>query len=532
VRIFVVRARAIDPDFTLTETSAASVAHVCARLDGIPLAIELAASRIGVLAVEQIAERLGDSFRLLAGGARGGQTRHHTMEAALGWSYDLLAGSEQATFRVLSTFAGGFDLAAAEAIAGLGGTDSPPQEPETRNPKPETQHPEPDILDVLGRLVDKSLVVSEQTPHGRRYRLLEPVRQYARRALVTNGEEEGARTRHAAYYAAFAERVSPLLRGPEQIAWLDHLERERDNLRAALGWTVEHGEVDDALRLAVALTPYWEAHGYLSEGRRWLEATLAASRADAVSRTVLMQALITAGRLAHWQVDLDGAEALLTEALAIARELADRRSEGEALGWLASVHWQREEIEQGLTLGEACLRLGHEVADEAVIALALFTIGIALRYSRRTARALTVLDECVRRYRQLGDARFTAMASTMLGWAMLEAGELDRAAVVLRESALELRVVGDQRFFVYALRGLAHISHGRGEPRRALQLFGASEALRTSLGMRHSPINRAKDQVFVASLQQQLSAQEFGEAYAAGEAMSLDQVLADIGAAP
>src|SRR5438046_3196311 len=196
-------------------------------------------------------------------------------------------------------FAGGFDLDAAEAVGSEAGRPTADGLPPT------------EMLDVLSQLVDKSLVVAERVTAGRRYRLLEPVRQYAQQVLIGSGEDDGAQARHAGYYLALAERAAPLLRGAKQIQWLDRLEVERDNLRAALGWITEHGEVDAGLRLAVDLTPYWEARGYLSEGRRWLETVLAAPRAGGNSTAMYMRALMAAGLLAQWQADFERAEPLL-----------------------------------------------------------------------------------------------------------------------------------------------------------------------------------------------------------------------------
>ncbi|HZO26813.1 MAG TPA: helix-turn-helix domain-containing protein [Chloroflexota bacterium] len=529
VRLFVERAQATQSDFSLTAANAASVAQVCARLDGIPLAIELAASRIHVLAVDQIAERLDDCFRLLAGGTRVGSTRQQTMQAALDWSYDLLTASEQATFRRLSTFAGGFDLEAAEAVAGFGLQVSGFGREYVSF---ETRHPEPETLDVLGQLVDKSLVVAERTGPGRRYRLLEPVRQHAQRLLVISGENERARSRHATYYAALAERAAPLLRGPEQIRWLERLEAERDNLWAALAWFSEHGEFEDSLRLAVAMAPYWEAHGYLSEGRRRLETVLAAARTASASRVSQMRALLAAGSLALWQGDLVSAETLLSDVLASARDLADRHTEAEALVRLSGTYRQRDEVERGLRLGEEGLRLSHELADERLIAFALLVVGMARQSLGESSRAVMAFDEGVLRLRQLGDVRYAAVASTLLGLAMLEAGESDRAARTLREGLVGLKAVGDLGFIVVALIGLAHASRAQGELHRAAQLVGTAAALRTALAMRPPARDRASEQVLLASLREQLSASEFDEAYTAGEAMSLDQVFADVVATP
>ena len=299
VRLFVERAQATRADFSLTTANATWVAQVCARLDGIPLAIELAASRIHVLAVDEIADRLDDCFRVLAGGTRVGPTRQQTMQAALDWSYDLLTTSEQATFRRLSTFAGGFDFEAADAICDVAGGG-------------------PDILDLLGQLVDKSLVVVERTVSGRRYRMLEPVRQHAHQLLLTSGEDASARVGHAAYYAALAERAAPMLRGPEQVAWLARLTREQDNLRAALQWAAGRGEADSVARLAAALVPFWEVQGSLREGRRWLDTVLAAT--DPLPGALRAKVLLGTGRLAFWQADLGAAAARFEESRALARE--------------------------------------------------------------------------------------------------------------------------------------------------------------------------------------------------------------------
>jgi non-specific serine/threonine protein kinase len=255
---------------------------------------------------------------------------------------------------------------------------------------------------------------------------------------------------------------------------------------------------------------------------------LSSSRDGGASPVLRMQGLMAAGLLAQWQADLESAEALLTEALAAARTLADRRHEAEVLAWLASVCWQLPSIERGLLLAEESLRLGDELGDEAVIAFALFQFGVGLRFARETARAVTVLDQCLRRYRALGDVRYDAIASAMLGWAMLEAGEHDRAGAILREALLDLRVVGDQRFIRSTLRGLALIAHAQGEPRRAVLLLSAGEALRAALGMRHTQRERENSERLFIELRGQLTPSEFDDAYAAGETMNLDQVLATV----
>jgi non-specific serine/threonine protein kinase len=513
VRLFVERAQAIQAGFRLTPENADAVAEVCERLEGIPLAIELAASRIAVLSVEQIAARLADGFRVLAAGTRAGPGRQQTMEAALAWSYNLLTPAEQATFRALSTFAGGFDLEAAEAIRGTDGDD------------------ESELFDGLGQLVDKSLVVAEQAAHGRRYRLLEPVRQYAHRLLVSLGEEPGARTRHARQYAGLAARAAPLLSGPEQLAWLARLEQERDNLRVALAWTTEHGDVDDGLRLAVALTPYWQAHGYLSEGRRWLDLVLTASRTGDASPAMQMQALLAAGTLAFWHRDLAQAEILLDEALAAARSLDDRRREAEALTWLSSVHRHGDGVERARALSEESIRLSHELGDEATLSFALLYYGMVLGATSEPDRAVHVLEDCLTRFRRLGDVRQVGITAMVLGRTCRLTGDHVRAAACLREAVATLRMVGDLPNLVTALAGLAHAAMSLGDAPHAAVWLSAAQTLRQSLGMRYSPRDHTYELSVREALERQMTASEFDEAYAAGAAMSLEQVVAEVAAA-
>jgi non-specific serine/threonine protein kinase len=515
VRLFVERAHAIDPDFALTETNAPWVVQVCARLDGIPLAIELAASRIGVLSAEQIAARLDGSFRLLTGGTRAGPTRQQTMEAALDWSYDLLSDAERAAFRALSTFAGGFDLDAAERVRGAPRAD--------------------DVLDVLTSLVDKSLVIAERTHQGRRYRLLEPVRQYAALRLADGIEREDAGARHAAYYAALAARVAPLLHGPEQIAWLARLEAERDNLRVALAWTAEHGDAEAGLRLAVALTPYWEAHAYLSEGRRWLHLFLDAPGAAGASAATQLQAMTSAGLLALWQGDLVRANGLLAETLRRAEALEAPealRVGAEARIWLATTCRRQGDPARALALTDEALRLSRALDSERLHGLALLQVGVAYRDVQAAGQAVAVLEESVDRLRRSGDVRWAASAATMLGWALLEAGHHERAAQSLRDGALALRDAGDQTFLLFAVRGLAYVSHAQGEHLRAVRWYGASEALRIAQGVEHPPRNREHDAIFLESVRAHLTVSAYARALAQGEAMTVDQVCDEIGAAP
>jgi predicted ATPase len=289
VRLFMERARYRNPAFILSPQNAQAVVEICIRLDGIPLAIELAAARVG-LPVEQIVARLDDSLRLLTAGSRTATPRQQTLRGTMDWSYELLSEREQLLFARLSVFAGGWTLEAVELVGVGDGIE------------------EGDVLDLLLRLVDKSLVVAEATGEGGvRYRLLEPVRQYALQKQEESGEAEEVRSRHAEFFLALAEDAEPRLRGAEDVEWLERLEREHDNLRVALSWALERGEVELALRLAGALWTFWQAHGHLGEGRKWLEEALAEDdRASVAARAKALEGVCWMA--IDWR-ELDRAEA-------------------------------------------------------------------------------------------------------------------------------------------------------------------------------------------------------------------------------
>ena len=295
VLLFTERARAVLPTFIITPANVQAVAQICQRLDGIPLAIELAAVRVKVLTVEQIATRLDDRFRLLTGGSRTTLPHHQTLQAAMNWSYDLLSVQEKAVLRRLSVFAGGWALDAAEAVCSGDRIDAS------------------DILDLLAQLVGKSLVAAETEDGEARYRLLETVQQYGRDRLQESGEAEVVRRRHRDWYLGLTERAEPELVGAEQAAWLDRLEMEHDNLRAALMWSMESGEMEAALRLVGAAWRFWSVRGHFKEGNRWLEAVL--KRSKNASKAFRAKALNAAGYLATSRGDYATARSFLEESL-------------------------------------------------------------------------------------------------------------------------------------------------------------------------------------------------------------------------
>ena len=301
VRLFGERARERDPSFSFSPPNALAAAEICRMLEGIPLAIELAAARVSTLSLEQISERLEGSLELLTHGGRTTVPRHRTLKGALGWSYDLLSESERRLFRKLSVFAGGWTLEASEAVCSGDGVE------------------EREVLDLLSGLVEKSLVmVRGVDPGGARYRLLEPVRQYALDKLEESDEVEEARRRHAEFFLALAEETETEMKGPEQATWLDRLEAENDNLRGALSWALERGEPELGLHLAEAFWWFWEARGYFDEGRRWLEQALAKGSRASSARA---RALDGVGHLALQLGEVDRAVAAAEEGLKLRTQL-------------------------------------------------------------------------------------------------------------------------------------------------------------------------------------------------------------------
>ncbi len=304
IRLFIDRAKSTLPTFGVTNQNGPTVTQICQRLDGIPLAIELAAARVKVLSVEQLAVRLDDRFRLLTGGSRTALPRQQTLRAAIDWSYELLSKKERVLLRRVSVFVGGFSLEAVEAVCVGKGIEAS------------------EALDLLTHLVDKSLVVVEEQLGETRYRLLDTVRQYSREKLLESKEASAVRKRHRDWYVKLAERAEPEMHGPNQVIWLERLETEHDNLRAALEWSLGGGETEAGLRLAGAIWDFWRLHGYLSEGRRWLEGFL--SRSSGVSTPARVKALQAAATLGLFQCDFERATTLSEECLTLSRELGDK----------------------------------------------------------------------------------------------------------------------------------------------------------------------------------------------------------------
>ncbi|MDR7418170.1 MAG: tetratricopeptide repeat protein [Armatimonadota bacterium] len=422
VRLFAERARAVAPGFALTERNASLVAQICVRLDGVPLAIELAAARVAVLTVDQIAARLDDRFRLLAGGGRTAMPRHQTLRATMDWSYDLLSEPERALLRRLSVFAGSWTLEAAEAVC--------PDGVITRDA----------VLDGLTQLVDKSLV----DPRGdveTRYAMLETIRQYAQEKLVAAREAEELRARHRDWFLTLAEEAEPHLRGPQQKAWLDRLEREWDNLQAALRWSVEGREADAAARLATALWRFWYLRGHLTVGGDWLGTVLTMGAEPSAARArILNGAAVLAFAVGNYAPAVELAE----RAAETSRAFGDIGTEASARLLLAVAHLARGDCAQATTLVEeslAAFRMARDLWGEA---LALSVVGDVALDRGEYERALSVYGDSVALFRRVGDAWGVALSERGRGFAARLLGDYDRAVSVQTASLALTRELGDR----------------------------------------------------------------------------------------
>jgi predicted ATPase/class 3 adenylate cyclase len=562
VTLFVERARAVRPDFVLTDESAAAVVDICRRLDGLPLAIELAAARTRLLAPQELLARLSSRLKLLTSGPRDLPARQQTLRGAIAWSYDLLPPGEQMLFRHLSVFAGGWTLDAAESVCG------------------ECSSFDGELLDGLSSLVGKSLIRQDETdaPRETRFSMLHIIREYGWEQLQAVGaygdattaggqmEAEGVRRAHARCYLELAERAAPQLIGPDQGDWLRRLEREQGNVRAALAWAQEHAHraaetgatlspsstregssdgsgsaaapaLDPAtlgLRLAAALWRFWYTRGDLTQGRAWLEGMLALPQPDAGgdrARALRARALYGAATLASTQNDLDRAVALGEESLAISRELGDRALAANALNTLGLIALHQGNVHRAAVLCGEGLLICRELGDSWMIARALTSLGQTAYVRGDFARAASLFEECLSTTRDLGDASYGAVALLYLGHVAREQGDAVTASARFRESLRRSHALGDRLRVTRALDGLATAlaaDNLASRPERALvaaRLVGAAAALREVQGAALHPMDRPAVEHAVERLRAVLGGPAYDEAVAEGSLLPLQEAL-------
>jgi predicted ATPase len=466
VRLFAERARHVDPGFMLDDATLPVVAAICRRLDGLPLAIELAAVRVKLLTPEAMLARLDRRLPLLTGGARDLPARHRTLREAIAWSHDLLDDHERRVLRRLAVFAGGCDVGAAEAVCGDGDGDG-------------DGDGGPPTLDLLQALVDHSLVQRASGAAGEpRLTMLETIREYAAERLAADAREDAAtRGRHLAWCAAFAHDAEQKLVGREQAAWLERLELEHDNFRAALAWSLDAGRRADGLHLAVALRRLWEARGHLSEGRRWLDALLADDAA--LPPRLRIRALYAAGVLADAQADYDAAEASFRETLALNRAEDDRWGIANALNNVGVMALRRGDHDAAHALYEESVRLWRELGNDAAVALALNNLGNVERLRGDHAAARSVLEESLAMHRARGDGNGCALTLGLLGDVARDAGDSDDARSRYLDS---LRLFRDAGNLPQTARSLLELGRLDTPRPAALGHLAASLELAAELG--------------------------------------------------
>lgn len=571
VQLFIERALSVSPSFKVTNQNAPALSQICHRLDGIPLALELAAARVKAMSLEQINARLEDRFRLLTGGSRTALPRQQTLRALIDWGYDLLELNERALLQRMSVFAGGWTLEGAEAVGADSPTESVGREAGQVEAGPIIEDWE--VMDLISHLVEKSLVVYDEREGESRYHLLETVRQYAHDRLRESGTVEATRRRHLNFFLQLAERATIEISGPGQILWLERLEQEHDNMRAALAGarqdTAQH-LVESALlglRMGTALQPFWRVRGYWSEGREQLRLLLSSVGAQQPT-SERAGALMAAGVLATCQADTDAAGASYQESLTIRREIGDRHGVAGSLAGLGNVAYRRGDYisahalyEESLShfrefndqrgiyssliaLGNVTFRQGdvsatrafyeeslalqREIGDRRGIALSLNNLGL-LAYNQKDYKAAQDLDEeSLALFRELGDKGGTTYALACLGRIACRQGYSDAAHQFLGESLALSREIGDKHGIIeilisYGILALHHSESSSQQMERAAQLWGAIHALSNSIGFVVPPDELHSIEPLMSTTRVLLGEQTFATAWDAGQSMTLEQ---------
>jgi predicted ATPase/Tfp pilus assembly protein PilF len=548
VDLFVQRTQAVKPDFEITNESAPVIAEICNRLDGLPLAIELAAARIKVLPPPDMLVRLENRLTILTGGARNLPARQQTLRNAIAWSYDLLNENEQKLFRQLSVFVSGCTLDSVEAVAG----DATERL---------------FILDILESLVDKSLLREVKGLSGEpRFGMLETLREFGLEQLEANGAQDAIRYRHAGFFLSLAEGAEASLESAQQVQWMDRMEREHDNLRAALEWSRTAPEAEElCLRLAGALGLFWEVRGHFSEGRERLSAILSTEIAQ--GGTAARARLLTrAAELAYRQSDYPATSSLAQESLAIYREIGDQQGVASTLIKLGNAATERGSYAAAARFLEEALAIWRELEDKHGTARALISLGwVALRsgdhkladtrlkealtLSRELgdarsmgfelsglgevalrqgdyARATQLMEQSLEVRRQLGNKWGVGVSLGMLGWVAMRERDWERAVARLGESLEVRHEIGDKGGSAWCLERLAGVAMAQGQAEKAVRLFGTAAALRSSIGSVIDPVDQANYKKNISSLRAKLSRERYKTVWEEGRAMSLEQAIA------
>jgi predicted ATPase/class 3 adenylate cyclase len=505
VKLFIDRATNAVQTFSVTNDNAPALAQICDRLGGIPLAIELAAAKIRVLSLDQISKRLDDRFRLLTGGNRTALEHHQTLRAAIDWSYNLLPTAEQILFSRLSVFVGGWTLEAAEWVCSDAIVKSE------------------DVLDLLEHLINKSIVIMEETQYESRYQMLETMRQYADEKLV---EADARRRQHALYFLTVAETIEPFLEKPEQASWLDTLEREHNNFRAALVWAREKGEVELGLRLASALCLFWFMRSYLSEGLSQIGdfLSLSASTIDATTRA---EALDRAGILARYRGDLKHAHEWIAESLSLRRELGESHGVADSLSNLGFVVLHEGDFIQARQLYSEALTIHRELENQQGIADSLSHLALMAFYEGDYESAQAMDEASLAIWRGLGDQQGITWALQRLGNVKLHQGKYKVAHDLFKES---LAISSEIKFkwgIAFSVEGLASVAACTGQAVRAILLAGGACTLRQAIGVPLSSAAQADFERLLSSARKLLGEKIAEQVWVKGLSLNTEQMIAE-----
>jgi non-specific serine/threonine protein kinase len=510
IKLFTERATNANRSFALDDNNAVHVVQICKRLDGIPLAIELAAARIKVLSVQEIAARLDDRFSLLTAGSRTAIPRHQTLRATIDWSHDLLSEPERILFRRLSVFAGGFSLEAAEAICGDG-------------------LPSGGVLDPLGRLADKSLVVVDTSAKTgeTRYRLLETIRQYALEKLLAEGEAPETRQRHADFYLRLAEESEMKVFGSDSGGWFRRLDADLDNIRSAIEWCTATGRAELALRILGALVYFWFAHGLA--GSEWNDLIQAAlRRPEGAQRTLARAKALNGFGFMYW-ADVYPMErrADLEEALSIGKELRDTWNIATALRSLGLFEMSQGNYAAAQDFLDQSMAMWETLGPVRSLgsAITLTFLGDLALYQNKTARASALYEESIRHLSEPSDLNFQAYAVRRLGQLAWRAGDFEEATDWCRKSLTLNQEVADPRGICACLAGFVAIAVARRDFETAAVLAAGVEAQLAAFGIRLLYLDRLEYESSIAELRAELPPKRLEKLWARGLAMSFEQIV-------
>jgi predicted ATPase len=504
VRLFVERAQAANSSFQLGKDNVQAIVEICKRLDGVPLAIELAAARVRILPPQALLDRLRKSLDALGTGTRDLPERQQTLRRTIDWSYELLDDDEKRFFARLAVFVRGQTLDAIEAVCNLEG--------------------DADVFGLVCSLVEKSLLVQQMTPTGAaRFYQLGTVRQYALELLAESGELAGLRTRHGEYYTRLVTEAEKELRGPDQVIWVDALEAEYDNLRAALTWAEEQDDPEVLLRLTAPAWAFWQVRGHLAETQRWVSKALGKSQtSESRARAEVLRA---AGRVAHSRGDLERAKGLYEEALEVWAKLGDDPGVGTSLKDLGNLALEHDEYENARALYEQSLALHRAAGNRLEEASTLNNLGVVGRLQENWEDAISKLTESLAVFRAIGDQQGTARCLLNLAGSYLDSGDVRKAGALSRESLVLWHELGGKWDIVDCFEDIGSIASADGRAVEAARLYGASDALRDSVGATPSPFEQVLRDRYMAPAKGALGDDVFQKEWDHGHALPFDDAV-------